>query len=308
MSRPVVHLVPEVTRTDALAMMDWLKDEEVTRYLSDSRHVSREIEQVVYRVQLPTLTHLFSRGGRFLMACDERKVPIGFVRLVSRGEDYELVIVIGERHKWGRKLGTSALHEALRLAFRELRAGKLIARIHPDNLRSIRAFRNCGFQLESESPALMTFTLARDRYFALSANLAAAVSDIHITVADRRRLQRLITAARGRDDSDERELESLAFEIERAIVLPSRQVSRDVVTMNSRARLRLNEETTEISLVYPKHADGSPGKVSVFSPLGTAILGFREGDLIDWGDPDDSVRIRIEKVLYQPEAAGDFHL
>ena len=107
---------------------------------------------------------------------------------------------------------------------------------------------------------------------------------------------------------DERELESLAFEIERAIVLPSRQVSRDVVTMNSRARLRLNEETTEISLVYPKHADGSPGRVSGFSPLGTAILGFREGDLIDWGDPDDSVRIRIEKVLYQPEAAGDFHL
>lgn len=308
MSAPVVYLVPEVTRADALAMMDWLKDEEVTRYLSDSRHVSRDIEQVFYRVQLPTLTHLFNRGGRFLMACDERKVPIGFVRLVNRGEDYELVLVIGERHKWGRRLGTSVLHQALRLAFRELRAGKLIARIHPENLRSIRAFRNCGFQLEHESPALMTFSLARGRYFALSGNLAAAVSDIHITEADSNRLRRLITAARDRDDADERELESLAFEIERAIILPSQQVSRDVVTMNSRARLRLNEETTEISLVYPRHADGSSENVSVFSPLGTAILGFKEGDLIDWGDPDDRLRIRIEKVLYQPEAAGDFHL
>ena len=77
--------MPEITRADALTLMDWLEDEEVTRFLSDSRHVSRFIEQVIGRVQLPILTHLFNQGGRFFMAYDRHDVPVGFVRLVGRG-------------------------------------------------------------------------------------------------------------------------------------------------------------------------------------------------------------------------------
>ena len=65
MNTPFVSLCPEITRTNALTLMDWLEDEDVTRFLSDSRHVSRLIEQVIGRVQLPILTHLFNRGGRF---------------------------------------------------------------------------------------------------------------------------------------------------------------------------------------------------------------------------------------------------
>ena len=66
MNLPFVSLRPEITRADALTLMDWLEDDCVTRHLSDSRHVSRFIEQVVGRVQLPILTHLFNQGGRFL--------------------------------------------------------------------------------------------------------------------------------------------------------------------------------------------------------------------------------------------------
>ena len=42
--------------------------------------------------------------------------------------------------------------------------------------------------------------------------------------------------------------------------------------------------------------------------IGTAILGYREGDVFDWRTRDRTCRIRISRVLYQPEAAGDFHL
>lgn len=56
MTKPFISLCPEITRADAFNLMDWLEDEHVTRYLSDSRHVSRFIEQVVGRVQLPILT------------------------------------------------------------------------------------------------------------------------------------------------------------------------------------------------------------------------------------------------------------
>jgi regulator of nucleoside diphosphate kinase len=37
------------------------------------------------------------------------------------------------------------------------------------------------------------------------------------------------------------------------------------------------------------------------SPLGLSILGRRTGDIVDG-------RVRIDELLYQPEAAGDFHL
>ncbi|RZA33202.1 MAG: GNAT family N-acetyltransferase, partial [Lysobacteraceae bacterium] len=70
MNRPFVSLCPEITRADALILIDWLEDECVTRHLSDSRHVSRFVEQVIGRVQLPILTHLFNQGGRFFMAHD----------------------------------------------------------------------------------------------------------------------------------------------------------------------------------------------------------------------------------------------
>ena len=53
MSTPFISLCPEITRANALNLIDWLDDEDVVRYLSDSRHVSRSIEQVIERVQLP---------------------------------------------------------------------------------------------------------------------------------------------------------------------------------------------------------------------------------------------------------------
>src|SRR5574343_716867 len=110
--------------------MDWLEDEDVTRYLRDSRHVSRFIEQVIGRSQLPILTHLFNQGGRFFMAYDRDDVPVGFVRLVKSGTDCEMVLVIGNRDNWGRKLGASTLREGMELALFDRPGGRLIAEGH----------------------------------------------------------------------------------------------------------------------------------------------------------------------------------
>ena len=107
--------------------------------------------------------------------------------------------------------------------------------------------------------------------------------------------------------TNERILE-LEHEIERAIVVDSRQVAQDVVTMNSKALLRVDDEELEVALVYPEDADDGAGKLSVCSGIGTAILGYKEGDAFSWRMPHRTCHIRIGKVLYQPEAAGDFHL
>ncbi len=303
MSKPFIALCPEITRANALNLMDWLEDESVVRYLSDSRDVSRSIEQVIGRVQLPILTHLFNQGGRFFMAYDRHDVPVGFVRLVKKGPDCEIVLVIGNRENWGRKLGASALREGMKLAFFDMRAEKLIARIHADNTRSLKAFLRCGFLLESETPTLKSYAMTSDRYLRhLRESAVGDPSEIYITEIDKARLTSLVELEQGPT------VVELEHEIERAIVVDARHVARNVVTMNSRALLHLDDEEVEVALVYPQDADGSGGKLSVCSDIGTAILGYKEGDAIDWRILDRTRRIWIEKVLYQPEAAGDFHL
>lgn len=304
MSKPFISLCPEITRANALDLMDWMEDENVTRHLSDSRHVSRFIEQAVGRVQLPVLTHLFNQGGRFFMAYDRHDKPVGFVRLIKTGSDCEIVLVVGDREKWGRKLGSSALHEGMKLAFFDMRAEKLIAKIHPDNTRSLKAFLRCGFQLEGETATIKSYAMTSDRYIQrLREGIAGdSYEKIHITEIDQARLRNLIMHEQGPD------VVELEHEIERAVIVDAQQVASDVVTMNTRALLRLDDEKVEVNLVYPQDADGSPGKLSICSDIGTAILGYKEGDAIDWRVPDRTCHIRIEKVLYQPEAAGDFHL
>lgn len=303
MNKPFIFLCPEITRANALTLMDWLEDEDVTRYLSDSRHVSRFIEQAIDRVQLPILTHLFNQGGRFFMAYDRHDVPVGFVRLVKNGPDCEMVLVIGNRDNWGRKLGASTIREGMKLAFFDMRAEKLIAKIHPDNERSLRAFLRSGFLLENETPTVKSFSMNSERYLRLLRESPAAhTSDIYITEIDKARLKNLVEIDQGPD------IFELEHEIERAIVVDPRQVAEDVVTMNSKALLEVDDEEVEVALVYPEDADDSAEKLSVCSGIGTAILGYKEGSAFDWRIPNRTCHIRIKKVLYQPEASGDFHL
>ena len=129
---------------------------------------------------------------------------------------------------------------------------------------------------------------------------------IFLTAEDRKRLVALLerpTAAWDRDDVRE-----LVVEIQRASVVPAAEIPSDVITMNSRARLLdLDQGTTlEYTLVYPQDADFAEGKISVLAPIGAAMLGYRVGDEIDWIVPAGLRRLRVEAVLYQPEAAGDF--
>lgn len=303
MNRPFVSLRPEITRTHALILMDWLEDERVTRFLSDSSNVSRFIEQAVERTQLPILTHLFNQGGRFFMVYDRNDVPVGFVRLVKAGTDCEIVLVIGDHDTWGRRLGASAIREALKLAFLEMRARQVIAKIHPDNLRSMKAFERCGFLPISATESLVSLSLGAGRFLQLLRSGAMVDwDDIYVTEMDKARLEDLIAVEQGPAIVD------LEHEIERAIVVDPKQVARDVVTMNSRVVLHLDDKEKEIALVYPEDANETAGKLSVLSEVGAAILGYREGGTLDWMVSDRTRRILIEKVVYQPESNGDFHL
>jgi regulator of nucleoside diphosphate kinase len=113
------------------------------------------------------------------------------------------------------------------------------------------------------------------------------------------------TAAEQRED-----LEDLAREIERGTEVRPQEIPPDVVTMNSTVRVTDIDSgsTYTYTIVFPSDADYEKGKISILAPLGTALLGFRVGDTVDWNMPRGVRRLRIDEILYQPEAAGDFHL
>lgn len=103
-------------------------------------------------------------------------------------------------------------------------------------------------------------------------------------------------------------LGALERQLDSAVVVKSEEVPRDVVTMNSRVRVRdlATRETLDVTLVFPALTALEQGRVSVLAPMGLALLGAREGEVVEWLTPRGTRRARVERVVYQPEAAGHF--
>jgi regulator of nucleoside diphosphate kinase len=133
---------------------------------------------------------------------------------------------------------------------------------------------------------------------------------IYITEIDKARLEELIEVAGEFGSGNRTDLEALADELARAEIVASREVQPDVVTMNSKVVLCDIDTLKEMTctLVFPRDADINKGAISVLAPVGTAILGYSKGDVVEWPVPSGIRQFRIEEILYQPEAAGDFHL
>lgn len=102
--------------------------------------------------------------------------------------------------------------------------------------------------------------------------------------------------------------EALAAELDRAEIVDSHEIPKNVVSMNSRVRLfdeALNKEII-LTLVYPQDA-GKDGTISIMAPVGSALLGMKTGQEIDWPLPSGTTtRLKVLEILYQPEAAGEF--
>jgi regulator of nucleoside diphosphate kinase len=134
--------------------------------------------------------------------------------------------------------------------------------------------------------------------------------NILITELDRQRLIDLIVDAQSGEYRGSVYLEKLRGELNRAQIVPPQQIPGDVITMHSQVVLRDldNGEDETYTLVYPEQANTAEGKISVLAPIGTAMLGYRIGDVFEWEVPSGKRRLRIEKILYQPEASGDYEL
>ena len=100
--------------------------------------------------------------------------------------------------------------------------------------------------------------------------------------SDYKRLQKLI------DSSDSPAAAFLEDEILNARVVADDKLPGDAVAMGSRVtfRRRDSKETTVVTLVYPQDSDLEEKKISILSPVGSALIGLRKGGEIDWPMPN----------------------
>lgn len=134
---------------------------------------------------------------------------------------------------------------------------------------------------------------------------------IWLTETDAKRLNDLLNGAERISPMDGKHVRALREELSRGTIVPVGEVPRNVVTMNSRVRIRDLDTREEIiyTIVYPRDADIKKGWISILAPIGTALLGYRAGDIIEWLLPSGAMRrMKVKKVLFQPEAAGDYFL
>ena len=127
----------EICHADITRMIRWMRNPNVTKYLNEAPDVARSLEQLVRSVPEPMYQYHLCRTGHFFMVCHQENESVGFVKL---------------------------LPTATEGAYLHLRADRVVAKVMPQNLRSIRCVRACGFQQMAEMPRLVRFEITFDAY------------------------------------------------------------------------------------------------------------------------------------------------
>jgi regulator of nucleoside diphosphate kinase len=98
---------------------------------------------------------------------------------------------------------------------------------------------------------------------------------------------------------------ALDEEIHKARIVTRPELPADVIIMNSTIGIRDldTRETYEYQLVYPHEADIDTSKISILAPIGTALLGYRKDDTIQWKVPGGVSRLNITSVTQPPVAS-----
>lgn len=127
---------------------------------------------------------------------------------------------------------------------------------------------------------------------------------------DYARIKKCINDAKQFKSINSTEAESLLKELDSAKIVEPEAIPSNVVTMNSIVKLSFlnNNKQAQFQIVYPDQADLKENKISIFSPIATALIGYKVADEIEWIVPAGLTKIRIDEIMYQPEAAGDFNL
>jgi regulator of nucleoside diphosphate kinase len=134
--------------------------------------------------------------------------------------------------------------------------------------------------------------------------------NIILSSLDAKRIRQYIEEAKQKGTLNDFTIQRLVYEINMAEIREPDKIPNNIVTMNSEINFSfINlKKQGKIKIVYPNEADVKKGRISIFSPIANVLLGHKEGDIIEWIGPMGEMNIQIEKIVYQPEAAGHFDL
>ncbi|MDD2306934.1 MAG: GreA/GreB family elongation factor [Prolixibacteraceae bacterium] len=132
-------------------------------------------------------------------------------------------------------------------------------------------------------------------------------NEIILTEVDYVRLNSLIYRLLDENNQDIRAMNFLNIEIKRAKKVTPKRIKPDIVTMDSSVEVTFLEtgKTKELKLVYPQNSNYEDGLISVLSTFGCALLGAKVGDSVSYRISGVTQTVRIEKILFQPEANGE---
>jgi len=131
--------------------------------------------------------------------------------------------------------------------------------------------------------------------------------EIIISSLDAERLDRMLVSL---GDKQFPGKDALLAELDRADIVAPEEIASDIVTMNSTVNFKesASGKVFSLTLTYPHESHSSDATVSILAPVGSALLGLKEGDQIEWPKPGGGLlSVEIIEVLYQPEREGIFY-
>ena len=119
---------------------------------------------------------------------------------------------------------------------------------------------------------------------------------IYITRDDYSKLRLLVTTALHPNTGAA--LQKLREELDRATVIDSAAIPEDIVTMESIVEFEDlgTGEVEEYTITFPDRANVEKKRLSILAPIGTALIGYRVGDLVSWSTPGGVRRLKIRRV------------
>lgn len=156
----LLELREDINKFDALQLIKWLNDEDVTHFMNESNLMAEQIKSILANRQEVLLTYFLNQKCHFYVI-DYNSAPIGFISLIPNvDKKYEIVIAVGEKGKWGQKIGHYSLKKAISEVKTKYKGKELIAKIDKENERSIGLFEHMGFSLEKEGNRYFNYKMS----------------------------------------------------------------------------------------------------------------------------------------------------
>lgn len=124
-------------------------------------------------------------------------------------------------------------------------------------------------------------------------------NNLILTKEDHRLLTSYLNGIFGKTAFDRKNLEDLKGELKKAKLVSSKNIPLDIVRLNSKVAIKSADDTKvmNVILVTPDKANIKEQKISIFAPIGTALIGFRKGQQINWEVPAGKKTFTILEVI-----------